>query len=952
MAPSPPARQGESSPLLLRRAPSQRRSYESIPSSAKQPLGSSADAAVGITVATDGGDDCSGSAISAELYAALPKWFVALICASVVCTLTWIGGLVVVQHTRHFDVSAYGVSADVASSLYLYAGVLNSMMGSFLSASGYCCQKWAHNRVKLRPALGVASQQRVFLLGLFLLAVGTISAVLNLGILGQAVQAPFAALTLIYSALLGHFVLKEDFLVYDLFSSVLIVLGVAVDVYAAQLSSVPQQSYTLKTLGQLFFRDSIFPLGYAVLALTYTMLILRQVHNKNLHSRAIGLLAFSSCAGIMAGFTSLATKSAVEVSKSAVRHHNWDVLSPFFVLILLAIPSALIPQLFFLNKGLEYFGTLKFIPLYQAFIILGNMLCGLVFYNEMASYTFASVLCFLAGIVITLAGVCLLLVKVDSQHNQIRDLSALDSSVSLDQATVTATSPHSVAVMADPLATTFGFEQMEWARSEDVKTLRDFDACKQSIVRLLSAATASVFYSTFLCDFTQVLAHSDLDGEPITFISLVQAAVKRGVKVHILYNPVADYGTESVAELQQQLPSEVSLACCVSDLGPSVFTKCLSNNSKYAFHHQKYLLVDENALMVTGCDVNSEREGWLKPNALGYFWHELGVVMTRCSPKVVAWIKKNHAVNSSSSSPGTIGNVKTTFTKRHYDEFVDAAPFPLVSGGWREENAMVNMILHAEHSVHLENQILISGGSMQHNRICDAIIARIARAHRQRTPFHALILTNAAQQDEPSQVTRLYCSLSIQWSLEQLEDRALDNGLSLEQLREYLVVGRMEHDGVLVKVHSNILIVDGQYALRSSSNLADRSLSSRPTDTELGLLFAGDAVHNFEQELLNMYFGTTDACYSMADVFDRIRNRHRESCCIVPLEKKDWSPVFTWFLMNVFIYGSEGATGGRHKVSYETSIVSLRRETRRYDEKEGDSDELVSRAQTVAAMAC
>lgn len=923
--PSPPhARQGESSPLLLLRNPQLRPSYESIPSSSKPLLGS-LDDTVGISIAADS-DDYSN--VPVEMYAALPRSFVALICLSVVCTLTWIGSLVVVQHTRHFDASEY-VSADVASSLYLYAGVLNSIMGSFLSASGYCCQKWAHNRVKLRPALGVASQQRVFVLGLFLLAVGTISAVLNLGILGQAVQAPFAALTLIYSALLGHFVLKEDFLVYDFLSSVLIMLGVAVDVYAARFSNVPQQSYTLKTLGQLFFRDSIFPLGYAVLALTYTMLILRQVQNKNLHQRAIGLLAFSSCAGIMAGFTSLATKSVVEVTKSAVRHHNWDVLSPFFVLIIIGIPSALIPQLFFLNKGLEYFGTLKFIPLYQAFIILGNMLCGLVFYNEMASYTFASVLCFLAGIAVTLSGVCLLLVKVDNQHNQIRDLGAADpATITMPVSPYVAVKPH--------LATDFGFEQMEWTRSEDVKTLRDFDACKQSIVKLLSSATASVFYSTFLCDFTQVLAHSDLDGEPITFLSLVQAAVKRGVKVHILYNPVVDYGTESVAELKQQLPSEVSLACCVSDLGPSVFTQCLSNNSKYAFHHQKYLLVDENALMVTGCDVNSEREGWLKPNALGYFWHELGVIMTRCSPKVVAWIKKNHMVT----------------TRRHYDGFVDAAPFPLVSGGWREENAMVNMILHAEHSVHLENQILISGGSMQHNRICDAVIARISRAHRQRTPFHALILTNAAQQDEPSQVTRLYCSLSIQWSLEQLENRALDNGISIQELREYLVVGRMELDGVLVKVHSNILIVDGQYALRSSSNLADRSLSSRPTDTELGLLFEGEAVHHFQQELLNMYFGTSEAQYSMADLFDRIRNRHREFCCIVPLEKKDWSPVLTWFLMNVFIYGSEGATGGRHKVTYETSIITLRRETKRFEEKEEDPDELVSRAHVIAAMAC
>jgi phosphatidylserine/phosphatidylglycerophosphate/cardiolipin synthase-like enzyme len=271
------------------------------------------------------------------------------------------------------------------------------------------------------------------------------------------------------------------------------------------------------------------------------------------------------------------------------------------------------------------------------------------------------------------------------------------------------------------------------------------------------------------------------------------------------------------------------------------------------------------------------------------------------------WIKANHA---------------PVAKKRHYDEYLDAAPFPLVSGGWREENAMVNMILHAKRSIHLENQIMISGGTLQHNRICDAIIARICQAHKWNLPFHAIILTNAAQQDEPSQVTRLYCSLSIQWSLEQLENRALDNGLSLDVLRKYLIVGRMQYHDVLVKVHSNILIVDGAYALRSSSNLADRSLSSRPTDTELGVLFAGESVQRLQQELFNMYFGSSGVHYAMADVFELVESGH--GGCIVRLEKRAWSPVLTWFLMNVFIYGSEGATGGRHKVSYETSVVSLR----------------------------
>ncbi|DAZ95176.1 TPA: hypothetical protein N0F65_012430 [Lagenidium giganteum] len=838
----------------------------------------------------------------------LPTWFVCMIVLSVLMTAMWMGGLILLQNSSRQDSAKWISSAEnaigvSASNLYLYAGVFNSLLGSFLSASGYCCQKWAHMRVQANPSLGVVSQQRVFIVGLLLLAVGTVSAVVNLGILGQAVQAPFAALTLIYSALLGRFVLGEDFLLSDALSSMLIIAGVAVDVLAAQQAHVPQRSYSLHDLGALFFRTSVFPIAYTAFALAYAMLILRKVHSNNLQHRAIGLLAFSSCAGIMAGFTSLATKSTVEVVKSTLRHHSWDFFSPFFVIIVAAIPGALIPQLFFLNKGLEYFGTLKFIPLYQAFIIIGNMVCGMVFYNEMAAYDAYSLAGFLGGIAITLSGVCLLLVKVEHAQRRLPASARLPTAEECVLQVVQDDASDDAG--RAQLRTVFAFEDMAWA-SENVVTLKDFNECKRSLVQLLMSAKRSIYYSTFLCDFNQVLGVNSTTGEPETFLSCLEAAVKRGVAVHILYNPVVDYGTESLTELQNQLPREVSLVCAVSDLGPSVATKWASNNSKYAFHHQKYLCVDENVIMVTGCDVNSEREGWLRANALGYYWHELSVVAP-CTPKMFQWIRANHSASEK---------------KHHYDQFHDSPPFPLVAGGWREENAMVNMILNAKKSVQLENQILISGGSAQHNRICDALITRIVEAHRKNEQFHVLLLTNAAQQDEPSQVTRWYCTLSIQWSLEQMENRALDYGMSVTELQNYLVVGRLEWRGVLVKVHSNILIVDGMYALRSSSNLADRSLSSRPTDTELGVLLAGPGVAQFQQQLLNMYMSTDGVVYEVADVFQAARQGGDENCLIIPLEKKAWNPIFTWFLMNFFIYASEGATGGRRKVTYSTTALT------------------------------
>uniref|UniRef100_M4BSB1 PLD phosphodiesterase domain-containing protein n=1 Tax=Hyaloperonospora arabidopsidis (strain Emoy2) TaxID=559515 RepID=M4BSB1_HYAAE len=829
------------------------------------------------------------SVSSISLPAQLPRWFALATLLSVLLTLLWLVLLALgPQLALQMDVT-----------FYLYAGVLNSLLGSFLSASGYCCQKYAHVRVARNAALGTAPMQTIFQAGVFLLAMGTVSAISNLGILGQAVQAPFAALTLIYSALLGRFVLYESFGRYDLLSSALTILGVSVDVYAAQLAHVAHKSYTLQSLGQLLTRNSVWPLGYTIVTLTYAMVLLRRVQSEKLQRHSSGLLAFSSCAGIMAGFTSLATKSVVEVTKSALKRHEWLVfVNPCFALLVIAIPCALVPQLFFLNKGLEFFGTLKFIPLYQAFIILGNMGCGMVFYNEMASYSSTALTWFMGGIVSTICGVGVLLVKVNDELAG-ADVRRLNAVRAVDQPTDELLDcKDNIKARFD---TDFTFEQMVWATdcgnltSNNLRVCRDFRECQEAIVELLVSARKSIYYSTFLCDFNQVLHTTSDEHKGSTFVSLVRDAVKRGVDVHVLYNPVRDYGTNSIADLRRILPQEVHVACSVSDLGPSWFTRHLSNNSRYAFHHQKYICADEETIMVTGCDVNTEREGWLLKNHLGYYWHELSVI-SRCTPEMLHWIRANH---------------KPSQEKRYYDHFMESPPFPLVSGGWREENCMVNMIMNAKHSVQLESQIMISGGSLQHNRICPAIVARISQARRK------------AQKDEPSFLARTYCSLSIQWSLEQLEESALAYGLALDELWQHLQVGSLEYDNVLVKVHSNILIVDGNYALRSSSNLADRSLSARPNDTELGLLFSGPRVNELQQDLLNMYLGTVGESYSWSQVFERIRGSATKEPAglIQPLKKKAYSPIFTWFLMNLFIYCSEGATGGRVKVTYETKVL-------------------------------
>ena len=291
----------------------------------------------------------------------------------------------------------------------LILGVLNSLVGSLLTASGYCLQKWAHNQAKVNVYLRPATRQPIFIGGLVLLVIGTISPVLNLGLLGQTVQAPFTALTLIYNALLAKFILKEEYSRYDFYSSLLIVGGVVIAVIGAGLSNVVATNYDLEKLLHLFIYDSMLPPVYTVLAIITVICINRRVRAKKLEENAFGLFSFSFSAGVMSGFSSLAVKSVVEIAKSVVVRKSGDMVRPMTYVFMLLIPCSLVPQLMYMNNGLKHFGTLKFVPLYAAFIILANMASGQVYFNEMTEYTIISKIIFLVGCCITLLGVGILL---------------------------------------------------------------------------------------------------------------------------------------------------------------------------------------------------------------------------------------------------------------------------------------------------------------------------------------------------------------------------------------------------------------------------------------------------------------------------------------------------------------------------------------------------------------
>lgn len=349
------------------------------------------------------------SPTSKLLAAGYPRSFILLICFCFAAAFLALGGFIAYSSATSSG-PIDGDSLFHSPMFLLSIGILNSLIGSLQTATGYCCQRIAHKLVAINPAVGPTHKHPIFITGLLLLAAGTIAAVMNLGLMGQSVTAPFAALTLLYNACLARFILKEVITRWDIYSSALVVLGVGIAVYAVSLADIQVQSFVLAEIQAAFFRSAL-PITYTAVMIALICILTTYIEKHRLQTSAQGLLCFSFSAGLLAGFTSLCVKCSIELVKGAIQRDSGDMRNPVSYIFFAGIVLSLSAQLRFMNKGFEHFGTLKFVPPYHAFIILSNMVNGLIYFEEGESYSHLSAGLFFTGCIITIAGVMILLAK-------------------------------------------------------------------------------------------------------------------------------------------------------------------------------------------------------------------------------------------------------------------------------------------------------------------------------------------------------------------------------------------------------------------------------------------------------------------------------------------------------------------------------------------------------------
>jgi magnesium transporter len=109
----------------------------------------------------------------------------------------------------------------------------------------------------------------------------------------------------------------------------------------------------------------------------------------------------------MGGQSVLFAKSTAELLKAAI--HGEDSLSHVETyLIVIALVSCLLCQIHYLNCGLLHYDALSVVPIYQAYWIISGVLGGVIYFQEIRTFTVQQACMFVVGITTTIFGVYLL----------------------------------------------------------------------------------------------------------------------------------------------------------------------------------------------------------------------------------------------------------------------------------------------------------------------------------------------------------------------------------------------------------------------------------------------------------------------------------------------------------------------------------------------------------------
>lgn len=304
-------------------------------------------------------------------------------------------------------------------------GVLCSTLASFGTVVGMLLQKWSHMQESKKATASLNNSEGAevakthvmcrplwWLSLFFMILVPAPLDIAAFAFASQSLLAPLSGITLLLNAVFAPLVLKEKVTRQDLVASVLIAVGAAITtVFGAHT----QTQYTVPTLYILFARPEwIFFQVLANVGVVTLWLAVRLALAERTRFPSLRLLLKNNLAYLLAVLVALSgaqqmvfTKTVSELILESFEGNMQFTYLLTYVLIGLAIWMAVF-QIGYLNKGLELFDAVYFLPLYNAALIVLCIVVGGVYFDEVAHVTWLQIALFVLGVLICVGGVFLL----------------------------------------------------------------------------------------------------------------------------------------------------------------------------------------------------------------------------------------------------------------------------------------------------------------------------------------------------------------------------------------------------------------------------------------------------------------------------------------------------------------------------------------------------------------
>ncbi|KAM4704668.1 NIPA-like protein 2 isoform 2-T2 [Rhinophrynus dorsalis] len=277
-------------------------------------------------------------------------------------------------------------------------GIILSISGSFLISISLNLQKYTHLRLACQEDPLPYYRSKLWWCGMILMAIGELGNFAAYGFAPATLIAPLGCVSVIGSAAISVFFLKEKLRPSDIVGGTLAIAGTYILVTFS-----PNVSEEITALKVQKYVVSWQFLVYLIIEIIAFCVLLYFCKRKGLNHIVVLLL-------MVALLASMAVISVKAVSGMIMMTFkgSMQLTYPIFYVMLVVMTASCIFQVKFLNQAMQLYNATEVVPINYVFFTTSAILAGVIFYQEFQNATLLNIFMFIFGCFLSFLGVGLI----------------------------------------------------------------------------------------------------------------------------------------------------------------------------------------------------------------------------------------------------------------------------------------------------------------------------------------------------------------------------------------------------------------------------------------------------------------------------------------------------------------------------------------------------------------